>query len=302
MAYPTQMRPTILNVLVARRMTLIAVVTIGMSLAASLIAGAGQRPAYQQSAAKPLLLAITPDLMDQSHALPWDALATHISERSGRLLRIVQPGTLDEFESCLAAQAYDLVLAFPHQISSANPLVQLRRKPRGLIAVRSDSRFFSLADLEGAVIAMPDAGSLASSRLARIELASVAQPPRVTSVPDAGAGYDAVLFGEVAATSGTPHSFNELPEHVRNRLRVIHQTERFAPAIIHVVRNVSDHVQYRLAEAFSTLRRAAPALHARSPVFDFESISDADQSRERNTRHIPKEKAHSINGCPIVQI
>ena len=302
MAYPTRMRPTILNVLVARRMTIFAVVTITMSLVASLIAGAGQRPAYQQSGAKPLLLAITPDLMDQSRELPWDALATHISERSGRLLRIVQPGTLDEFESCLATQAYDLVLAFPHQISSAIPLVQLRHKPRGLIAVRSDSRFFSLADLEGAEIAMPDAGSLAGTRLARAELAAMAKRPRVTSVPDTGAGYDAVLFGEVAATSGTPHSFNGLPEHVRNRLRVIHQTERFAPAIVHVVHNVSDHVQYRLAEAFSTLRRAAPALHARSPAFEFESITDTGQGHGRNTLHVPHEKVHSTSGCPVAQI
>ena len=269
------MRPTIFNLLVARRMTVIAVVTICMSIAVSLIASAGQRPGVSRTADDPLILAISPDVAGPLSDTDWSALAAHVSQRSGRKLHIVQPLSLDAFEGCLAAKAYDLVLAFPHQLSSAGlirePIAHLQHRPRGLIVVHSESNLFRLSDLQDARIAIPLEASFAARRLVALELRHASGSNVLHPVPDAAAAYDAVLFGQASASSGTAASFNRLPGHIRARLRVIHQTERHASAAIYPLRRISGHVLDRLGQAFTRIHIQSPVLYAQSQFFAFQA-------------------------------
>ncbi len=269
-------------------------------------ANGGQGAQYLQAAEQPLLLAVTPNLTEHGAPVPWDALAAHISQHSGRNIRIVQPATLAEFNSCLASNVYDLALAFPHQVQRADPtesslaLVRLQQKPRGLIAVRSDSRYYQLADLMKASIGFPRAGNFAASELTRLELRPIQHGPsfRFATPTDT---YRAVLSGQVAAGAGTPASFNALPDHLRDRLRVVHQTDRYEAAAILALSDLGDHVRYRLANAFNSIRTTAPALYSRSVFFAFTGLEE--NSRDHTLRFVRSpnsEVSQRSTACPIV--
>ena len=292
------------KLLALRRMTLLAIVTLATTIALSLGAGGGLRPAYVQAAQTPLLMAVTPNLSDPIQPPPWAALAAHISQRSGRLLRIVQPASLAEFEACLAVNAYDLVLAFPHQVSVLKhddrpALARLRSQPRALIVVRSDDTRYGLADLGDTSMAYPANGGLAETTLATLEANARHGDLTSHAVANAGAAYHAVLSGTATAAAGSVTSFNALPEQIRARLRVIHQTERYAPASVHARRPVSDHVRQRLTEAFGSVRRASPVLFSKSRFFDFvESDGQPSTLTVPSKRHVRRSAPDNDQSCP----
>ena len=138
------------------------------------------------------------------------------------------------FEERLAAGEYDLAYMNPYHytVFSKTPgYVAFARESgrfiQGLIVVKNDSPFRSIAELEGKTLAFPAPAAFASSLLPQAYLVKNGIRIRPAYVNSHDSVYLTVSRGIYEAGGGIQRTYDNMPEAVRNRLRILWKTPTY---------------------------------------------------------------------------
>ncbi|MEM7212010.1 MAG: PhnD/SsuA/transferrin family substrate-binding protein [Pseudomonadota bacterium] len=269
-----------------------------LSPAANAIEATGTRATVQTSAPANVTLAVAPGLIDLDSI---DALASvfgGLNSPGFGSVRVLFPTEQAEFDGCAAAEHYDLLLDVEVNapIQGYIALARETRGSRGLIFVRRDTRSFTLEDLATEDIALPRGGGFAATELIRAELPG-------GSFSDHAAGpvadvYQAVFRKQVPAGSGTPRSFNLLPESMREHLRVIHQTPVAPRITIFANQTLRQDTAIALRRGILALSRTRPSLLADAQLYSFEA-SGSTPVPDRPSESARREGMSTEVACPV---
>ena len=175
-----------------------------------------------------LVFGVVPQHSAVELARQWGPLLVYLEGKTGETLRFETAKDIPAFEQRLAAGLYDIAYLNPADY------VQLSKNPgyrafargkgarlRGLVVVAADGPIRSLDDLDGNVVAFPAPTAFAAAvlPLAHVKARGIAVTPSFVGTHDSV--YLAVARGYFPAGGGIRRTFDNCPDEVRRKLRVI---------------------------------------------------------------------------------
>ena len=190
-------------------------------------------PLGARAAVTPLVIGLFPNLSPRRQFHLYQPLADYLERRLARPVQLYTAKTPRAFVEATQLGNFDIVLTPPHlawlaeQEAGYRPLATYASTIRGVLVVAASSGLHTAAELKGSEIAIPDP-------LAFVTILGVAY------LQEAGLHQDidyrflnrrthnnaalAVINGEVPAAIINILFFNQLPETVRSKLRIIGAT------------------------------------------------------------------------------
>jgi len=216
----------------------------------------------------------------------WQPILAEISERTGYKFKLVGSSSISKFEREVMAGAFDFAYmnAFHLVVSTKNseylPLFNDHgRELYGVLVVKKDSPITSPEDLAGQRVAFPSPNALGASLKMRQELTDVYGTTYVAEyVKSHDSVYLNVLMGVSAAGGGVYSTLNSQPREYRDRLRVIHETERLPPHPFSALNSVPEKVRQAVVDAFLDLNNTEQGrnLLMKIPIRDIGVVTMAD--------------------------
>jgi len=167
----------------------------------------------------------------------WRPLLDSLTRQTGLSFRLDVPPSIPAFEKSLMAGEYGLAYMNPYHYVVASkrqgyvPLVRDHGGDvSGIIVVTKDSPLAQVSQLNGKVVAFPAPNAMGAALVPRAEFArkfhiSVTEK----YVKSHSSAYLAVILGEADAAGGIAATLELLPAASREKLRILHQTEKFPP-------------------------------------------------------------------------
>lgn len=167
----------------------------------------------------------------------WQPLLDRLGEELGVTFELRVEDDIPAFEQAFLDGAPDFAFMNPyhavmaHQAHGYLPLVSdASRQLQGILAVRADSPYQTVADLDGSEIAFPSPNAFGASLYMRALLAEregITITPRY--VDTHSNSYRHVLLGLTAAGGGVLNTFQREPEALQAELRILYQTPGVTP-------------------------------------------------------------------------
>lgn len=167
----------------------------------------------------------------------WAPVLGYLSEKTGYQLRFETAKDIPTFERRLVDGAYDIAYMSPYTYtvvhrSRAGYRAFAREKDKkltGIIVVRKDSPYRTLADLAGKTLAFPSEAAIAASVLPRahFEKQAIAITPKY--VESHNSVYLSVAKGLYAAGGGVMRTFELTHPVAREQLRVLWTSPGYTP-------------------------------------------------------------------------
>lgn len=166
----------------------------------------------------------------------WVPFLEALGRETGMKLVFTTAKDIPTFEACLAAKAYDFAYMNPYHYTVVHETAgyqafahQAEKKLTGLLVTRADSPIEDLKDLNKAEIAFPSPAAFGASVLPKAELKAqnVDFEPRYVKSHDSV--YRAVALGLVPAGGGVVRTFGNIPQDLREQLRVFYKTGQYTP-------------------------------------------------------------------------
>lgn len=234
-------------------------------------------------AASPLIFGIVPQQSASRLAQIWVPVFEHLSEQAGQEIRFATAKDIPTFEACLTKGAYDLAYMNPYHYTTFHDVAgyqafarQAKKRLRGLIVVRADSRYQSLDDLDQQPIAFPSPAAFGASVIPRAEMKSREIAIRPAYVKSHDSVYRAVIAGIFPAGGGVLRTFNNVPEDQRSKLRVLYRTEAYTPHAFAAHQRVEPATVDRIAQQMVTMVTEQPALLKTLGMVGIEPAADTD--------------------------
>jgi len=195
--------------------------------------------AHQAIAAddKTYIVGIVPQF--ETHRLHsiWRPILTELEQRTGLKFKLRGSPTIPGFEQEFLNGQFDFAYMNPYHVLLANkekgyiPLVRDHgKKLYGVLVVTTDSPYKSVRDLDNKTIAFPAPNALGASLLIRADMQDV---HKIHITPKYVKTHDSVYLNTAMkrtnAGGGVQKTFNNQPDKIRNRLRVIYKTREVAP-------------------------------------------------------------------------
>jgi len=187
--------------------------------------------------ANPLKFGVVPQFDPRITASTWVPIIEAIEARTGIDLELVGVPTIPDFEAAMNSGLFDIAYMNPYHYIVANreqgylPLVRDGgRSLFGVLTVAVDSPYLTIDDLDGTRIAFPAPNALGASLLMRAELTRLHginfEPIYVSTHTSA---YLNAALAETSAGGGVMRTLSAQSSEIRDRLRIIYETQRVAP-------------------------------------------------------------------------
>jgi phosphonate transport system substrate-binding protein len=183
-----------------------------------------------------LVFGIAPGKDPEQTSKHWGAIISYLSSESGVKLRLKMAASFEAFEKQLAAGAYDIVYMNPYQYTTYHKskgymafAKERNKKVKGIIVVRKDSPYKSLADLKDQTVAFPKEDVFGASVLPRASLKQEKIPVKSKDVDSSTSVYRAVYKGKLPAGGGVMDTYGKLNPAVNNNLRILWTTKQYTP-------------------------------------------------------------------------
>jgi phosphonate transport system substrate-binding protein len=193
--------------------------------------------AYGETPDRPLSVGIVPQQSPGELARLWTPVLKYLEQQTGVPLQFETAKDVATFDKRLLAGEYDIVFANPLVYAMAlRPRLGYeafaREKDRslvGLLVVRKDSRYQTLADLAGSELAFASEAAFAASIIPRAQLdkQGIAFTPHYVGSHDSV--FLAVQKGLYAGGGGVARTLAMLPEPVKSQLRVLWTSASYPP-------------------------------------------------------------------------
>lgn len=213
--------------------------------------------------ARGFTLAVVPQFPAVEIHNAWTPLLDRLSSLTGRGFKLMPFASIPEFEAAFLEGRPDFVYFNPYHAVMAHaaqgylPLVrEQKRLLSGLLAVRADSPWHDVAQLNGLEIAFPSPNAFGASLYMRSLLAErgIRITPRY--VKTHSNAYRHALTGATAAAGGIRATLEKEEPEVQRSLRVIFETPATAPHPLAAHPRVSASVREAVREAVIGLSRA----------------------------------------------
>lgn len=191
----------------------------------------------------------------------WTPLLERLSRQAGLDFQLDIPPNIPAFEKSLMAGEYDLAYMNPYHAVVANkrqgyvPLLRDHGEDLyGLIVVAKDSPITSVAMLDGKVVAFPSPNAMGAALVPRAEFArkfKIAVTEKY--VKSHSSAYLSVVLGEADAGGGILATYALLEPSVRDRLRILYETEHFPPHPLSAHPRLPAALREQITEAFLAL-------------------------------------------------
>lgn len=183
-----------------------------------------------------LTFGVVPQAAAARLAEQWVPFLSEVGQRAGIQLVFRTSKDIPTFEAELSGGAFDLAYMNPYHYSvfhgHSGYAAFAREKDRrlvGIIVVRRDSAYQTIADLAGQPVIFPAPAAFAASILAQAEFSAqkVSIVPKFVSSHDSV--YRGVSLGNFAAGGGITRTLDALPADQRALLRVLATTKDYTP-------------------------------------------------------------------------
>ncbi|WP_372879615.1 phosphate/phosphite/phosphonate ABC transporter substrate-binding protein [Spongiibacter marinus] len=203
---------------------------------------------------------VVPQFEAQRISLIWQPILNLLNAETGHEFRLEQSDSIPEFEKAFLRGDFDIAYMNPWHAVMAYESQQYRpilrdqsRKLRGILVVKKDGPIRSLEQLNGKSIAFPAPNALGASLLMRAELTrehGVNFTPRYVGTHSSA--YLNVALGSAAAGGGVMRTLDEQSLALRNRLRILYQTQPVNPHPLVVHPRVPEELVNSLLRVFLT--------------------------------------------------
>ncbi len=243
-----------------------------------------------QAHARDYTFGIVPQQSAAKIARLWGPILKQVGEDTGLTLKLVTAKDIPTFEKRLDEGQYDFAYMNPYHFtvfSKAPGYLALAHQKnkfiRGIIVVRKDSPFATLAELQGATLAFPSPAAFAASILPQAKLVqdSIAYTPRYVSSHDSV--YLAVARGLVPAGGGVLRTFNNSAPEIKDQLKVFWTTPKYTPHAFAAHPDVPAADRQKLQAALSMLD-TTEAGRALLSAINFKGIKAADSQSWNDVR------------------
>lgn len=217
--------------------------------------------------ASPLRLGVKPQFPSVELHRQWTPIAQTLAKACGQPVVFQVSLSIPQFEGQLLKGDFDIAYTNPYHAVMAKkaqgyvPLVREgKRAHKGVLVARAESTVQTLADLEGQRIAYPAPNAFGASLCVRALLEREHQvETQADYVGTHSNAYRHVIVGHAAAAGGVMTTLSSEPPAISSQLRVLYETQAFAPNPIVVHPRVSAAVQACITRTL-TQGAGAPAL------------------------------------------
>ena len=187
----------------------------------------------------------------------WDPIIERVAREADIKIELVESPSISAFfTSCMNGE-YDFAYMNPYQFLTSSdlqgyvPLVKdAGRKLQGIIVVRKDSRFESIKDLDGAMLAFPDPSALGATLLNKASLREVGGLRFYSRyVRTHGSVYLNVALGLTDAGGGVQRTLDAQKPELRDALRIVFRSRPVYPHPLAVHPRVSKGVALTFQKA-----------------------------------------------------
>lgn len=202
-----------------------------------------------------LLLGLSPQQSVKEISEQWQPFIHYIQEQTNYPFSLSTSFKQSTFENRLYSGKFDLAFVNPVLFIKANdyvgymPLVREEQKRlQAIIVVAKESEYNSITDLMDLQLVTP-AKNFEANILARLNLQAKGMQVSNSLLANTGAVYAAVINGKADAGGGDLKSFNNLPDNMKGKLRIIWTSEEVMPYVLMVHPRVNATVKDRILEA-----------------------------------------------------
>ncbi len=207
-----------------------------------------------------LTFGIVPQQSVSRLAEEWGPLLAEVGRRAGVKLEFRTAPNIPVFEERMAHGDFDLAYMNPYHyvvFHSSNGYQAFAkeqdRKIRGILVVRKDSAYRTLADLKGKTVVFPAPASFAASILTQAEFGRMHIPIEHKFVISHDSVYRAVASGLQEAGGGIQRTFEASPPEIQDGLRILMETPAYTPHAFAAHPRVSSEVLAKVQAAMISL-------------------------------------------------
>jgi phosphonate transport system substrate-binding protein len=207
-----------------------------------------------------LTFGIVPQQSASRLAEEWGPLLAEVGRRAGVKLEFRTAPNIPVFEERMAHGDFDLAYMNPYHyvvFHSSNGYQAFAkeqdRKIRGILVVRKDSAYRTLADLKGKTVVFPAPASFAASILTQAEFGRMHIPIEPKFVISHDSVYRAVASGLQEAGGGIQRTFEASPPEIQDGLRILMETPAYTPHAFAAHPRVSSEVLAKVQAAMISL-------------------------------------------------
>jgi len=190
----------------------------------------------------------------------WSPILEKLEEKTGHKFEFVGSKDINLFGKKLKYGEYDISYANPFQTLVANkeqgytPLIRSgKKKLQGIIVSNKKNKNSKIEDLDGKVIAFPDANALAASMLLRAELKRIHDIDfKPIYVKTHSSVYLHVAKNFAYAGGGVNRTFKQQKDNIKDKLEIIYKSKKVSshPILVHprIGKETIDIIQNALLE------------------------------------------------------
>ena len=191
---------------------------------------------HNENAADALVFGISPAKDPEAVMKQWNPVVKYLSLKSGLNIRLLVAASVEEFEKQVGKGMYDIVYMNPYQYTTYHKTQgyvafakEKDKKVKGIIVVKKDSPYKSLADLKDQTVVFPQEDVFAANMLPRAKLNQESIPYKPNYVESPNSVYRAVYKGDIPAGGGIVDTYENLNPVVNSELRVLWTTKQYTP-------------------------------------------------------------------------
>lgn len=215
---------------------LIAITLIGLSGLSAIFTSQAFASIHNDSQADALVFGVSPAKDPEQTMKNWNPVVKYLSRKSGVKVRLSVAASVEDFEKQLGQGAFDFVYMNPYQYTTYHKTQgyvafakEKDKKVKGIIVVKKDSPYKSLADLKDQTVVFPQEDVFAANVLPRAKLNQEAIPYKPNYVESPNSVYRAVYKGDIPAGGGVVETYENLNPVVNSELRVLWTTKQYTP-------------------------------------------------------------------------
>lgn len=237
----------------------------------------------QTSEEKTLVFGIVPQQSATRLAQVWVPMMAHLSEQTGVKIAFATAKDIPSFEACLAKGAYDLAYMNPYHFTVFNQASgykafarQANKKLKGIIVVPKSSDYQSLDELNKKEIAFPSPAAFGASVIPRAEMKQrdmIVSPIYVRSHDSV---YRSVASGLFPAGGGVMRTFGNIPDGLRDKLRILYKTDGYTPHAFAAHERVPSEVVQKITAKMTSMTIEKDAVLKPLGMKAFSAAKDAD--------------------------
>ena len=203
-----------------------------------------------------LSIGVVPQQSATKLARLWTPICRYLSQQTGYRFVFKTAKDIPTFERRVASGEYDIAYMNPYHytVYSVDPgyrafAKETKKRIQGIIVVKKDSPIQSITELSGKTLAFPAPAAFAASVLPRayFKTNQIDISPRYVSSHDSV--YLTVSKNLYPAGGGIQRTFNNMPETIREQLRILWKTPGYTPHAFAAHPRLSADVVRRTADA-----------------------------------------------------